>query len=290
MSDVPITKASVFTDEISQDWEEAVKTAAEAGLKFVDIRSTWGKSCSELVKADWVKMAEIMERCGVQMGAIQSPFGKVNIEEEDYKTHLAFLPNLIEQAHFFGTNVIRIFPFWQPDHTVKAVRDNLQPMLPQIVKQMRRATKLAEQEGVFLAFEPEHSTYSGSPSEIRTIIDAVDSPALKVAWDVSNGWMADEPIFPNGYEQVKGLVVNVHVKDRAFEPGKEQGRRLPCLLGTGLVPWPKVMLTLKADGFTGVYTIETHFHGTQTKYGWPKLKAATTWYMYALRELLEENA
>ena len=162
-------------------------------------------------------------------------------------------------------------------------------MLPEIATKLRRATRVAEQEGVYLALEPEHSTFSGSPSEIRTIIDAVDSPALRVSWDVSNGWFPDEPIFPDGCEKVKGLVVNVHVKDQAFRPGEERERRLPTLLGTGLVPWPEVMQRLKADGYNGVYSIETHF-GSKGRYGWPKLKAASTWNMYALRELLEENA
>jgi sugar phosphate isomerase/epimerase len=234
-----------------------------------------------------------MARYGLRMGALQSPFGKVDIDDEDYRTHLAFLPNLIEQAHFFGTNVIRVFPFWQPDRTRVAVRDNLRPMLPRIADQLQRATRLAEQEDVFLALEPEGSTYGGSASEMRMIIDAVGSPALRVAWDVSNGWLPDEPPFPTAYEQVKGMVVNVHVKDRAFPPGQEQGRQLPCLLGTGVVPWPQVIRTLKADGYQGVFTIETHFYQPRAergKYGWAKLRAATTWYMYALRELLEENA
>jgi L-ribulose-5-phosphate 3-epimerase len=282
-------KASVFTDEVSPDWEEAVRTAAGAGLTYVDIRDTWGKSCSELNKSDWQKMAEIMKRYDVRMGAIQSPFGKCNIEEEDYRRHLAFLPNLIEQAHFFGTNVIRIFPFWQTDQRPAKLRANLALMLPRIVEQLRRATGLAEQEGVYLALEPEYTTYCCSPTEIRMIIDAVASPALKVAWDAHNGWLPDEAIFPDGYEKVRGLVVNVHVKELAAPPGQGEGRRVRALLGTGVMPWPQIISTLKADGYDGVYSIETHF-GSGGPYGWLKLKAATTWFMYALRELLEANA
>ena len=283
-----VTKASVFTDEISLDWEEAVSTAAAAGLGYVDIRDTWGKSCSKLDKSDWLKMAEIMKRYDVRMGAIQSPFGKCNIEEEDYQRHLAFLPNLIEQAHFFGTNVIRIFPFWQTNQQRVRVRPNLTEMMPQIVQQLRRATRLAEQEGIYLALEPEHTTYCGTPTEMRMIIDAVDSPALKVSWDAHNGWLPDEPLFPDGYDKVRGLVVNVHVKELAVPPGQEGSRHVRALLGTGVMPWPQIISTLKADGYDGVYSIETHF-GSAGPYGWPKLKAATTWFMYALRELLETN-
>src|SRR5262245_4116208 len=131
-----MVRASVFTDEISQDFEDAVRTASEAGLAYVDLRNAWERSCSELQRDDWQKMAEIMSRYGVKMGAIQSPFGKCQIAEDAYQRHLSFLPNLIEQAHFFGTDVIRIFPFWQDDLTLAKLRSNLATMLPEI------ATKL----------------------------------------------------------------------------------------------------------------------------------------------------
>ena len=67
----------------------------------------------------------------------------------------------------------------------------------------------------------------------------------------------------------------------------ERMRRQPALLGTGALPWPHIIRTLERDGYRGVYSIETHL-GTRGPYGWQKLHAATTYYMYALRELLEQ--
>jgi sugar phosphate isomerase/epimerase len=285
-------EASVFTDEISQDFADAVRTAAAAGLHYVDVRRAWGVFSHELPRTKWKEMAAILDENGLRTGAIQSNFGKCPLEGEGYEEHMRFLPVLVEQAHFFGTRVIRTFPFWQTDRSRAGayphrMRPNLPAMLPTIVRQFRPAARLAEQEGIVLALEPEHSTFSGSPAEVRAIIDALESPAVKVAWDVSNGW-PDEPIFPDTYERFRGLVANVHVKERAFAPGDPagEGRRLPVLLGTGVLPWPEVIERLEADGYEGVYTIETHF-GNRGPYGWPKLKAATSWYMYALRELLE---
>lgn len=287
-------EASVFTDEISQDFGEAARTAAAAGLRRVDVRKAWGVFSHELPKTKWSEMAAILRDHGLRMGAIQSNFGKCPIEGDGYREHMAFLPVLIEQAHFFGTRVIRAFPFWQTDrsspgsHAGRA-RPNLREMLPTIVRHFRPAAALAEQEDVVLALEPEHSTFSGSPTEVRTIVDALASPAVRVAWDVSNGW-PDEPIFPDAYEKLRGLVANVHVKERAFAPGDPagEGRRLPALLGTGAIPWREIIGRLESDGYEGVYTIETHF-GARGAYGREKLKAATTWYMYALRELLEDS-
>jgi sugar phosphate isomerase/epimerase len=114
-----------------------------------------------------------------------------------------------------------------------------------------------------------------------------------VAWDVNNGW--DEATVDEAYALFRGRVVNVHVKERVLSPEQRRvlaraghpPRRQPALLGSGALPWPQVIQTLERDGYRGLYSIETHF-GSRGPLGWPKLRAGTTYYMYALRELLEE--
>jgi sugar phosphate isomerase/epimerase len=279
----------VFTDEISPDFDDACRTAHEAGLRYVDLRNTWGTSCAVMGRDDWQRLADILTRYELQMGAIQSPFGKCALSDEDYAVHLRYLDNLFAEAHFFKTDVIRIFPFWNEDRTNVRVRESVRRRLPEIAERLDVAARRAEREGVYLALEPEHSTHGGTCSEIRMIMDAVRSPALAAAWDVANGWTWDEPIFPDGYDLVRGLVKNVHVKERAAPPApleQEPGPRRRMLLGEGVVPWPEVIRRLREDGYQGLFSIETHF-GSRGPYGGPKLKAATTYYMYALRELLE---
>ena len=281
-------QASVFTDEISRDFDEAVQTAAGAGLRFVDIRNAWGKSVAHFDRADRDRMAETLRRHDVKLGVIQSPFGKCDIADEAYGTALDELSTMFEIAHDFGVTVLRVFPFWSSDQSRERIRPSLPPMLPKIADRLRRATDRAEREGLVLALEPEHATYGGSVSEVCAIIDAVGSPALQIAWDVNNGWYA-EPIFPDAWNLVQGRVANVHVKEQAFLPEESRGRRMPTLLGAGVIPWPEVIARLRECGYQGLYSIETHF-GSRGPYGWQKLKAATIYYMYALRELLEADA
>lgn len=221
----------------------------------------------------------------MQLGCIQSQFGKCDIGDEYETIHLPKVDYLIEEAQFFGVDVIRMFPFWNADHSHVEVRPNLESMLPQITEKLGRALRKIEAAGLTFAIEPEHATYSGTLSEVRMVIDAVGSPALKVAWDVAND-LGAEPLFPGRYALIRGLVANVHVKERAFPTPDAGAGHMRVLLGTGAVPWTEVIATLQADGYKGVYSIETHF-GSRGPYGWPKLQAASTWYMYALRELLE---
>ncbi|MGH2367948.1 MAG: sugar phosphate isomerase/epimerase family protein, partial [Chloroflexota bacterium] len=297
--DAPLRqRASVFTDEITMDFADACRTAAEAGLQYVDIRKVWGVFSHEVPRERWGEMARILADNGLRIGAVQSNFGKCPISGPEYDAHLRFLPVLVEQAQYFGTDTMRVFPFWNETKLSYdpappgGIRLNLEEMLPEIVRRFRPAADLAAREGIRLGFEPEHSTYSGSPQEVARIVTAVDNPNVGVAWDANNGW--DDATIDEAYTLFKGKVVNVHVKERVMSPDERrafvaaggEARRQPALLGTGAMPWPHIIATLERDGYRGVYAIETHI-GSRGAYGWPKLKAATTYYLYALRELLE---
>jgi sugar phosphate isomerase/epimerase len=290
-------RGSIFTDEISLDFAGACRTAAEAGFQYVDIRKLWGGFSHEVPRERWPEMASILRDNGLRIGAIQSNFGKCPISGPGYEAHLRFFPVLVEQAHYFGTDTMRVFPFWNETKfeggVVGGIRPNFEATLPEIVRQFRPAAELAEREGVKLGFEPEASTFSGSPQEVARIVTAVDSPNVGVAWDANNGWGTTS--LDEAYALFKGKIVNVHVKERVMSPEEQRAfvaaggaaRRQPALLGTGAVPWPFLIRTLERDGFRGVYSIETHF-GSRGPYGWQKLKAASTYYLYALRELLED--
>jgi len=299
VSEFPLSqRASVFTDEVAMDFAEACRAAAEAGLRFVDIRRLWGVFSHDVPRGRWAEMQTILKDHGLRLGAVQSNFGKCPIGGPEYDQHIGFFPTLVEQAHYFGTDVIRVFPFWNEtkldrDAPGSGIRPNLEPMLPEIVRRFRPAAELAEREGVRLGFEPEGTTYSGTPQEVARIVEAVGSPNVGVAWDANNGW--DALPLEETYALFKGKIVNVHVKERVMSPDERrlfakagrQVRRQPALLGTGALPWPWLIRTLEQGGFRGVYSIETHF-GRPGPYGWQKLKAASTYYMYALRELLED--
>jgi L-ribulose-5-phosphate 3-epimerase len=280
-----VLSASIFSDEISPDFAVAVATASDCGLRSIDLRDAWGKRWHQFERQDWQRMRQLLEERHMQLGCIQSQFGKCDIGEEYETSHFPKVDYLIEEAQFFGVEVIRMFPFWNADHSRVEVRPNLAAMLPQIAEKLGRALRKVEAAGLTFAIEPEHTTYSGSLSEVRMVIDAVGSPALKVAWDVAND-LGTEPLFPGRYALIRGLVANVHVKERALPTPDASARQMRVLLGTGAVPWPEVIAALQADGYAGLYSIETHF-GSRGPYGWPKLRAASTWYMYALRELLE---
>src|SRR5919107_3559605 len=69
-------RASVFTDEITLDFADACATAATAGLRCVDVRRVWDGFSHEVPRERWAEMRRILSDHGLQIGAIQSNFGK----------------------------------------------------------------------------------------------------------------------------------------------------------------------------------------------------------------------
>ena len=176
-------RASVFSDEIDMDFRTACRTA-EAGLRYIDVRKVGGVFSHEIPRAGWPELAGIMADHNLRLGAVQSNFGKCPISGPQYDEHVRFFPILVEQAHFFGTDVIRVFPFWNE------VKFDPEALPPEGASQppagaagdrarFRPAADLAAGRGC-AGIEPEHSTYSGSPQEVARIVEAVDNPTW--AW------------------------------------------------------------------------------------------------------------
>lgn len=245
-------KTCIFADEVSRDFDEAVKQSREAGADYVEVRGgIWGKSVTNADDGDVKRMQEVLDKYNVKVGAIGSPFGKCSFEKEDYEKHVAFFPRMVELAHIFNTNIIRMFAFWLPKELRgnERNRPNIKDYLGEIAPRLKPAAKIAEQEGVILALETEGSTMVGTCAEARAVIDAVESDAIKMAWDVNNGWHCGELPYPNGYSHIKGLVRHIHVKPNA--------NKNIDTVGNTNIPYSQIFrAVLEEEGFDGCASIE----------------------------------
>ena len=95
----------------------------------------------------------------------------------------------------------------------------------------------------------------GAGAEIARVIKAVNSPALKAVWDPGNAFCAHEAPYPDGYEACKDHIVHVHVKDAVREGDNVKFVRI----GDGEIDYEGHFKALKADGYAGYLSLETHF-------------------------------
>jgi sugar phosphate isomerase/epimerase len=126
------------------------------------------------------------------------------------------------------------------------------------VERLRGPVERARRAGLTLGLENEYTTLVGTCAEVRQVVDAVDSPALRICWDVASGWYTGEPILPAGYAQVRGRLCDVHVRDAAAQPGHPARHGQVCLLDEGAIDWTAILSRLRADGYRGPCTLEPH--------------------------------
>jgi len=249
---VSVIKKCIFADEVSKDFEEAVKQCREAGADYVEVRGgIWGKSVTNADDDDVKRMQEVLDKYDVKVGAIGSPFGKCTFEKEDYEKHMRFFPRMVELAHIFDTDIIRIFAFWVPKELrgKGKPRPNIMDYMGEIAPRLKPAAKIAEEEGVIMALETEGSTFGGTCAESRAVIDAVGSDAIKMAWDVNNSYRCGELPYPDGYDQIRGLVRHIHVKPNA-------DKNIDTVSDSDISYAQIFRVVLEEEGFDGCASIE----------------------------------
>lgn len=243
---------AVFTDEVSQDLDRAVKLATRFGLDGVEIRSVWSKPVQHLSEAEVARIKGTLEAHHLRVCAIASPVFKCELDDEAaQRDHLDYLRSCIRIAKELDTSIIRLFTFWK--------RGPSGPVWQRIKKQFRPAVPIAEDAGITLGLENEASTYVATAAEAKQFITEIGSPAVKVVWDPCNEVYADEGItpYPDAYRLVEPWIVHLHVKDAKRDPTTYEPQVMP--IGEGAIDWKGQLTALLAKEYDGFASLETHW-------------------------------
>lgn len=239
-------RLGVITDEVSQDFEEALKFAKEFGLECVELRSAWEKGPFDYNKDDILKIKELADKYGVAVSAISSPVFKCDYTEENIKEHTEGLKRLVEFAKILGADKIRCFNFFRnPKVTNEMVK-----------KAYEEGYEACEKAGITIVIESEPTTNAGCCREIAELVRYVNKPYFKALYDPGNNiYSTDEIPFPQGYEYIKDILCHIHIKDAVKKDGKAVG----AAVGEGLVDYEGLFKELKRIGYDKDIMLETHY-------------------------------
>jgi len=246
-------EVSYFSDELgTADIRESIRMGVEAGATGIEIRGAlFGREVNTITDDEVRTLKGYLKEFGARVAVIGSGVGKCALEKRDeVELTIKRFRRMTELAHAFGTDIIRVFAFWNPYwRQSRVLRPDLAEIMPQIRAAFEPIIEHAEREKVFVAFEPEGDTNSGNCRQIRQIIDGLGgSPALAVAWDVNNAAHTGEVPLPDGYGQIKGRIRHLHVK-----PDRERSIRT---VANTAVSYRQVFERLLADGYDGPASIE----------------------------------
>jgi sugar phosphate isomerase/epimerase len=137
---------------------------------------------------------------------------------------------------------------WHPDNTTPQAWADSRTTLQALAA-------LAEEHGLTLAVEPEHSNVVATADQAITMLDQIGSPALKIVYDAAN--LLD----PDGYDPAAAAAaitrdIATLGPQMALGHAKELiAHRAPAAPGAGLLPWPLIVQALHEAGFDGTLVI-----------------------------------
>jgi sugar phosphate isomerase/epimerase len=272
-------RLGVISDELSQDFEEALRTMKGYGLNWVEIRTVWKTYNTETTPEQVHRIRALLEQYDFKVSVVDTALYKCDLPgagnvmgEKDaypYAGQTDLLKRAMDRAHAFGTDKVRVFSFWR-------VADP-EPHFNRIAEELAKAAEVARSGGIRLVLEDEGSCNVGCARELSKMLSMVPNANVGANWDVGNGYWHGETSFPDGYALLdKKRIWHVHLKDvrcgdSAAKQPKAEAWRLKggpesqtsnchtALVGEGEVDLLGQLRALVLDGYQGTMSLEPEY-------------------------------
>ena len=190
---------------------------------------------------------------GLRMAAVSGTFNMIDPDPAKRANGLRQLAILASACRDLGAPIITLCTGTRdPDDMWRRHPDNDSPAAwNDLLVSMREAVRIAEDNQVTLAFEPEVANVVDSAQKGRRLLDEIGSPRLKVVMDGANLFHAGElplmrEVLDEAFELLGKDIVLAHAKDlnRDGEAGHEAA-------GTGLLDYDHYLALLRRAGYDG---------------------------------------
>ncbi|MDE2638702.1 MAG: sugar phosphate isomerase/epimerase [Chloroflexota bacterium] len=231
---------------------------------FIDYAAAQGVAGVELLDIFWTdaerEIPQVKRRvadAGMDVAVFSISNNFIQPEASARAQELADLKRGVDIALELGTDIVRVFS----GNAREGVSQ--QEGMAWILEGLSAGAAYAETRGVTLALE-NHGKFAGRSDQVRNIIDAVASPALRVNLDTGNFL----PVGQNpaeAAEHLADLVVLVHLKDMRPATGDEAshvfadptGQLLTgSVIGDGLVDLAAIRSIMDGAGYFGWWSLE----------------------------------
>ena len=237
-------RISAFADEISQDPVEQVEILEGHGIRAIEFRAIHGTNVLDLTDAQHEAFRDLLSRRGFVLSAIGSPIGKIRITDP-FGEHLERFGRAMDLADFYGAPRIRVFSFYMPPGDDPASHRD------EVLRRMGELAQRASGRGITLMLENEKGIYGDTAARVADVLETVDSPALRHAFDPANYVEVRQPI-DEAWARLRHLVAHFHVKD--YDAKLE--RNVPAGAGDGQIA--RLLKEAVEAGYDGFVVLEPH--------------------------------
>ena len=156
-------KISGFADEISQDFDQQLKTVTDLGMKYICIRSAEHKGIADYPEEVRTVLLPKLRAAGVGVSSLGTAIGKVEVDDEEgFAKQLEQLETLCETAKLLDCSFIRMFSFLIPKD---ADADSYTDV---VLDKLRQFIRIAEKHDIVLLHENEKGIYGDTGARCST--------------------------------------------------------------------------------------------------------------------------
>ena len=231
-------KLSVCVEALFNGWDitEGMKAIKEAGVDAFEFWGWWGKDLDEIKRAKEESGLELSAFCTRMISLVDSTL------REDY---IKGLKETIQVAKDLGCkNLIS-----QVGNEISGV--SREEQRNSLVEGLKACRPILEDEGITLLVEPLNTLvdhkgyYLYSSAEAFEIIDEVDSPNIKVLFDIYHQQIMEGNLIAN----ITGNIDKIGHFHAAGNPGRHE-------LTIGEINYPNVFKAISESGYKGYIGLE----------------------------------
>jgi sugar phosphate isomerase/epimerase len=235
---------SGFGDEIAAEPAQQFAVLGELGIRHLDLRGAWGKNVLDFTDDEVAGLHEALLAAGARVSMIASPVGKSQITREAAYER-GRLEIALRMAAAFETSLVRMFSFYLDGCERADCRD-------EVVRRLADWAARAEAASVTLLLENERDLWGDSPKRCLELLQAVDSPRLRLTLDTGNFASLGIRSVDEAYPLLRPYLAHVQIKDVRHADGRT------VVAGEGDGQIPELLDALRRDGYRGFLSLEPH--------------------------------
>ncbi len=238
-----------ISDEAGKAIETQIKAHQQLGWNHLELRAIGDGNLASLSEAEYRDVFEKLQQADMKVSCFSS--GIANWAKKittDFQLDVDELTNSIPRLHELNTQFVRIMSYPNDGWAEKEWFD-------EVVRRLKKLSEIAADNGVILVHE-NCSGYGGISAEhTLRLLEAVDSPALKLVYDTGNAPAESQDSW-EFYRKVKNHIVYIHIKDASMKTANEETEFTFPGEGDGYVR--KIVTDALETGYAGGFSIEPH--------------------------------
>jgi len=234
-------------DEAGPAWADQLAAITTLGWPQIELRNIDGVALADLEPAAFDRVVSTLDAAGLAVSCVDSRIGNwASTIDTPLAEDLRELTVLGDRCAALGTRLVRVMSY------PNAGLDE-EEWGRRVIDRLGTLAGHAERLGLVLVHENCVGWAGRDADRMLRLLGEVESPALRLLFDVGNGIAYDYDSYEL-LEQIVDRVAHVHVKDGLGDPTTQEY----TLPGEGRCRVADCLALLLRHGYTGAWSIEPH--------------------------------